>query len=325
MRARSKGEAIGRTVRCVLAIALCVAAGPSHSAYADPRLIRLPDGRRLAFRCGGEGAPTVLLEIGFSGDSLGWSKVQRRIEGVTRVCAYDRAGAGYSDPGPLPRDAEAVARDLDAALRGGRIAGPYIVVGHSSGGLYARVFAARRRRDVTGLVLVDPSVEHQDRRFAEAFGPGSGSLAPIRERVAACLAAAEGRPGVAEVPGVGRCAAPGPPGHAASPATWRTQLSELDALMAGASDQASRTRRLTLKFPVIVLSADHSYGDPRADAFWRQLHAEVASVYPNGAVRGVDSPHMIPTERPDAVADAVAELVRQARGAKGPAASTPAR
>jgi pimeloyl-ACP methyl ester carboxylesterase len=324
--ARGKGEAFWRGVGCALSIALCLAAtGPSHAAAGDARLIRLPDGRRLAFRCSGQGAPTVLLEIGFGGDSLGWSKVQRRIEGLSRVCAYDRAGAGYSDPGPLPRDAEAVARDLDAALRSGRIPGPYLVVGHSSGGLYARVFAARRRRDVVGLVLADPTVEHQDWRFAEAFGSGAGDLASIRQRVEACLTAAEGRPGATETLGSGRCVAAGPPGHAAQPVTWRTQLSELDTLMAASSEQARRTRRLNLTFPVIVLSADHTYPDPRADAFWGQLHADVAGAYPNGVVRRVDSPHMIPTERPDIVADAITELILKARRAQGARASETAR
>jgi pimeloyl-ACP methyl ester carboxylesterase len=83
--------------------------------------------------------------------------------------------------------------------------------------------------------------------------------------------------------------------------------------MTRSSDQAERTRTLRLTFPVIVLSADHSFGDPRADAVWRRLHAEVASAYPNGVVRGVASSHMIPIEQPDAVAEAITELVRQAR------------
>src|ERR1700739_629823 len=71
------------------------------------QMVRLPDGRRLALRCSGQGSPTVLLESGSAGASLGWSKVQPTIAQTTRVCSYDRAGYGLSDPGPPPRDGAA--------------------------------------------------------------------------------------------------------------------------------------------------------------------------------------------------------------------------
>ena len=231
------------------------------------------------------------------------------MEQTTSVCAYDRAGAGFSDPGPAPRDAEAIARDLDQALRAGRIARPYVIVGHSSGALYARVFAARRRADVVGMVLVDPTVEHQDQRFAAAFGPGAGSLASIRERVSACLQAAQTGALAAPKGDLGRCVTPGQEALVQHPSMWLAQLSELDTLMAESSEEVIRARAISISAPVIVLTADHSMGVPQADAFWSALHKEVGRNYEQATVREVSSSHMMITEKPEAVAAAIAEVI----------------
>ena len=96
-------------------------------------LVRL-DGRRINVRCLGAGAPTVILESGYEADSLAWWKVEPEVARFTRVCSYDRAGAGFSDPGPLPRDGAAIAADLDKALSAAGIRGPFVLVGHSAGG-----------------------------------------------------------------------------------------------------------------------------------------------------------------------------------------------
>ena len=163
-------------------------AGLRDDPYAQPgRPVRLPDQRQLNFRCMGHGSPTVLLEAGFGAGSNAWSAVAPRIAGVTQVCAYDRAGYGFSDPGPMPRDGAAIARDLDAGLKAAHIAGPYVVVGHSAGGLYARLFAARRIKEVVGLVFVDSSVEHQTQRLQALFGPGAGTLDGPERRPLRCL------------------------------------------------------------------------------------------------------------------------------------------
>ena len=130
-----------------LTMALSIAGGcrPAVGALAGAldrpgEIVQLADGRKLNFRCAGRGAPTVLLESGFGADSRAWSKVQPTVAETTRVCAYDRAGYGFSDPGPLPRDGAAIARDLDQALTQAEILGPFVVVGHSAGGLYARLY-----------------------------------------------------------------------------------------------------------------------------------------------------------------------------------------
>lgn len=88
-----------------------------------------------------------------------------------RVCSYERAGSGFSDIGPLPRDADAIASDLHTLLARAGIRGPLILVGHSDGELYARVYADRYLDDVAGLVFVEPALERQDERRAEASAP----------------------------------------------------------------------------------------------------------------------------------------------------------
>jgi len=117
---------------------------------------------RLHLYCMGEssdGSPTVILEQGLGGTSPAWALVQPEVAKVTRVCAYDRAGLGWSDPAPkgTPRDGEEVAKELHTLLQKADIAGPYVMVGHSSGGLYALFFAHQYSKDVVGLVLLDSS------------------------------------------------------------------------------------------------------------------------------------------------------------------------
>jgi len=116
-------------------------------------------GRRLRFVAAGPDAsprPLVLLEAGSFGFSADWAAVQARLtEAGLRSLAYDRAGMGWSDPGPAPRDSRAIAGDLEALLEALAEPGPYILCGHSMAGLHARVFAARKAPRVAGLVLVD--------------------------------------------------------------------------------------------------------------------------------------------------------------------------
>ena len=119
-------------------------------------------GYRLHLYCTGEqtnGSPTVILESGLGGTSPTWALIQPEVAKVTRVCAYDRAGLGWSDPAPrgAPRDGHQVAKELHTLLQKVNIAGPYVMVGHSSGGLYAMFFAHKYPMDVVGLVLLDSS------------------------------------------------------------------------------------------------------------------------------------------------------------------------
>jgi pimeloyl-ACP methyl ester carboxylesterase len=98
-----------------------------------------------------------VLDAALGGSSLSWSLVQPAVSPVTRVCSYDRAGFGWSDPGPLPRTAGRIADELWLALEGAEIRPPFVLVGHSFGGLVMRILAARQRPHVSGVVLVDPA------------------------------------------------------------------------------------------------------------------------------------------------------------------------
>jgi pimeloyl-ACP methyl ester carboxylesterase len=124
-------------------------------AFPPPGRLVAVDGHQLHLFCTGTGEPTVMLEEGAGGASLNWVWIQRTVAATTRVCSYDRPGYAWSDPSDTPRDAETVGRELDALLKSADEKGPFIVVGHSLGGAYARMFVAQERSNVVGLVLVD--------------------------------------------------------------------------------------------------------------------------------------------------------------------------
>ncbi len=111
-------------------------------------------------RCDGRGAPAVVLIHGFGDYSFDWALVQPAVANETEVCAYDRPGQAWSDPGPQPRGLATSAKELHELLRAARIKGPYVLVGHSWGGLIARMFAHDYPREVAGMVLVEAA--HED-------------------------------------------------------------------------------------------------------------------------------------------------------------------
>jgi pimeloyl-ACP methyl ester carboxylesterase len=103
----------------------------------------------------------VVCDAALGGSSLSWTLVEPEVSRVTRVVAYDRAGFGWSDAGPFPRDAGRIADELWQLLQRGNIDGPYLLVGHSYGGFVMRLFAARHPEHVAGLVLIEPAVPEQ--------------------------------------------------------------------------------------------------------------------------------------------------------------------
>jgi len=121
----------------------------------------------MHINCVGEGSPTVILEAANLGMSAHWVKVQQQLTKTTRVCAYDRAGMGWSEGGPEPRDAKRISSELHTLLGGADTEGPYVLVGHSYGGLYARMYAARYPKQVAGVALVDSSHPEQFTRSEE--------------------------------------------------------------------------------------------------------------------------------------------------------------
>lgn len=114
-------------------------------------------GFRLHLHCTGNGSPTIVLDAALGASSLSWSLVQPELARLSRVCSYDRGGFGWSDPGPMPRTADRIAEELHTLLERARVPPPYVLVGHSFGGLVALIFARRFRSVISGLVLVDPA------------------------------------------------------------------------------------------------------------------------------------------------------------------------
>jgi pimeloyl-ACP methyl ester carboxylesterase len=118
-------------------------------------------GHRLHLSCTGTGSPTVVLENGLNEISPLWSAITAQVSRTTRVCAYDRAGQGWSDDVDGPQDGHAVAADLHALLARAGEHAPYVLAGHSSGGTLAMTYAARYPAQVAGMVLLDSSSPHQ--------------------------------------------------------------------------------------------------------------------------------------------------------------------
>src|SRR5271170_7918035 len=145
--------------------------------YVEPGQLVDIGGRRINLHCTGDGGgPTVILMAGIFSWSVVWYKTQPVIAQKTRVCAFDRASFGFSDPAPRPQILSDTVNDLHAALKAEPIPGPYVLVGHSLGGLEARIYAQRWPQEVAGMVLVDTSpageglIDETQRDFDEASG-----------------------------------------------------------------------------------------------------------------------------------------------------------
>jgi hypothetical protein len=172
----------GRFVAVMLASILAAACGgdATKDQSQPPPKVTVTDvgsgdavdvgGRHMYVECSGSGSPTVLLEAGFGGTSNNWATVLPELGRTTRTCAYDRAGLGASDPIPGVHDAGDEIKDLERLLDRARIKPPYVLVGHSYGGLLARLFAYAHPDQTGGIVLVD-AVGRDDWRRGLAAWP----------------------------------------------------------------------------------------------------------------------------------------------------------
>ena len=136
------------------ALATATAATGRTAQSASGQMINVGD-HRLYIECHGSGSPVVVLQVGLGGTAADWSRIAPVVSQSTTVCVYDRAGHGSSEDVAGPQDGIAIATDLHTLLERAGVAGPYVVVGHSSGGPYLRVFAARYPDEVAGMVLLD--------------------------------------------------------------------------------------------------------------------------------------------------------------------------
>jgi pimeloyl-ACP methyl ester carboxylesterase len=117
----------------------------------------------LHLYCTGEGgAPTVVMDSGLGGTVLDWQLVQPEVAKFMRVCTYDRAGMGWSDPGAQPRTSQQIVKELHTLLGNARVQGPYVLVGHSFGGTNMQVYDNQYSDEVAGIVLVDSALEDEE-------------------------------------------------------------------------------------------------------------------------------------------------------------------
>jgi pimeloyl-ACP methyl ester carboxylesterase len=160
------------------------------NAYPMPGQLIDVGGHRLHLHCTGSGSPTVVLQPGGGDFSSAMAWIAPAVASQIRVCVYDRPGRGWSEPAASPQDATQIATDLHTLLQRGNVARPYVLAGHSFGGLYVLTYADRYPDDVAGMVLVDstnPATE-ADPENATAYDAGSYDAAT--DRVAALGAAA---------------------------------------------------------------------------------------------------------------------------------------
>ncbi len=153
-----------RTITAAVSICLLIglqsvaSAAPGDEIFARPGQLVPAEGTRLNFYCMGRGSPTVVFDSGWGDWAPVWTIVQPEVAKWTRACSYDRAGAGFSDPGPMPRTSVRIAAELRSALHNAGIQGPYILVGNAFGGDNVRTFAARYPAEVGALVLVEADI-----------------------------------------------------------------------------------------------------------------------------------------------------------------------
>lgn len=143
-------------------------------SFSPPGKLVDVGGYRLHLNCTGESGPTIVLIAGGGDFSFDWSLVQPDISRFARVCSYDRAGLAWSDPGPTPRTMRQDSYELHTLLEAAHIKAPYVLVGHSIGGLIARVYAEQYPNEVVGMVLVDSTHEDTVLMF-------QGKLVRVRE------------------------------------------------------------------------------------------------------------------------------------------------
>jgi pimeloyl-ACP methyl ester carboxylesterase len=302
----------------------------SASYFAGHRpagILPTVDGYRTHLFCSGHGSPAVVLEAGFGSDFLDWRFVQAGLSNVTTVCSYDRAGYGWSAARPGPRDADAVARNLHALLRAGNIRAPFILAGHSMGGLYVRRYAALYPRDLSGLALVDASTPLQEDRL-------DPELTTYTEQQVRLLAGMSffglSRPmGACEASGPDRDALKAQAEDMCRPAAGRIFLRE----MAGFRDSGRETLGGTFgDLPLLVISHDPKtqllpadFGVAREKKFqadWNRMQEDMKALSTQSrriVVKG--SGHNIQIDRPQVLVRELAGFVRQIRAGEATANS----
>jgi pimeloyl-ACP methyl ester carboxylesterase len=270
-------------------------------------------GRTLNIYCSGQGSPTVIFEANLGFPGYTWLLTQWHVATFTRACWYDRAGYGWSDPGPFPNHSDAIARDLHSVLTAAHISPPYVLVAHAIGSFHSRVFRGFYPSEVVGMVLVDPTSEDLTihiHNHIEFFRPTVLLLHLIMGDV-----------------GFLRLMWPGPgaPAKGFTQQEWNTLAilrRQTKAFVANGKEppvwicgEQARAAGAFGDIPVIVLSAgiQDQEEDPKLDhdhALKIRLQQGLAALSSRGSQRIVaNSGHWIPFDAPSSVVEAVQEVV----------------
>jgi pimeloyl-ACP methyl ester carboxylesterase len=288
-----------------------VAEAADVRAYPPPGQMVDVGGYRLHINCTGTGSPTVVIDAGLGDWSASWSSwVQPEVAKTTRVCTYDRAGMGYSEAGPLPRTAEQFAKELHTLLERAGIPGPYVLVGHSMGGLPVRVFVHAYTTHVAGVVLIESMNPRQAKPSAEGTPPAaathSSGFSPLT------LAARIGLVRLLAGP-LGLTSDMSPEVQHAytaftvTPRAFQTQQDEGTGLPESFM-QASAVKTFG-DVPLIVLSRGL---DP--DSNWQAMQTELLQLSSDSQQLIADkSAHNVQLDQPDAAATAITKMVAQLR------------
>ena len=301
-------------------ILLLAAIGATYEAIEssgeahEPPPGRLVDvgGHKMHLDCEGQGAPTVILESGLWDDSIVWHNVQPEIAKLTRACSYDRAGLGYSDPRPdqVP-DSHNIAQNLHMLLANARVRPPYVLVGHSLGGIHIRVYEDLYPSDVVGMVLVDSAHPNQESR-----------LPPEMNKIQSRLYLKSKLWGLAVPLGIPRLL--GACGVTVE-CHWQTvKAREAEVQAIGASADEARHTGSLASMPLVVVSHDPEKGatpglipaevSQRFEHQWVQLQEELARLSTNGSrVVAIGSTHYVQIDRGDVVIAAIQKVLDAAR------------
>ncbi len=312
--------AIGAAALAVIgSIVNAIATVRDRRRFPAPGSLIDVDGHRLHLHCLGDGRPAVIFECGAGDEASSWFEIQREVAKTTRACAYDRAGMGWSDAASGSRSAGDYTRELRTLLERGGVPAPFVIVAQSLGGLFALHFASEYPDDVAGLVLVDAGYK---KTYETLASRNPKMAARIRRQMRLVpIAAFFLRLGLGRL--IGRRIV------TRESDVRAVQISHLQPKMVRAlaaegrvlGDLSSVRSAPPRNLPVIVLARGKT-GEMRMrgidpveiDATWDELQRELAAMFDDGEHRVVDGAgHMIHLDRPDAVVEAIHDVVEAAR------------
>lgn len=234
-------------------------------------------GYSLFIKSAGEGNPAVVFDSGYGMTYTSWYSVLKGLESQTRTVIYSRAGIGGSDKSPLDRTCETKAEELHKLLTTAKIKGPYILVGHSLGGLDVRLFAAKYPKDVAGIILVDAS--HEDKRDIDQKNMSEEEKKAYNDERKAMFRSPDG--------------------------TYDDAIKSFD--------QVRKVRDSIKDIPLTVIVAQRSIDDTSGGdigSSWLELQKDLASLSTKSKlIIAQKSSHNIPGDQPEVISDAILEML----------------